>query len=68
MINYEFLREIEKKEYNVRMGFDYLPMNYEFMDRHQQNNKYMCAMWEQENDELENVIYQYCEYEKVQEK
>jgi hypothetical protein len=65
-MNYQLLRELEKKEYNVRMGFDYLPMNYEKLDRHQQNNKYMCAMWENEQAELEKVIYQYCEYERLE--
>ena len=57
-MKYQLLRELEKKELNIKMGFDYLPMNYEFMDRHQQNNKYMCAMWSNEDDNLQNAMYE----------
>jgi hypothetical protein len=66
-MNYYTNRTLEKELGNVKMGFDYLPKNYEFMSRHDQNNAYMTAMWFNEEDELNKVISQYSEFE-VQEK
>lgn len=59
-MNYTFNREMMKKD-GYKMGFDYLPMNYETMDRHRQNNKYMIAMWNNENELLQEVLF-FCEY------
>ena len=66
MISYYTERTLRKELHNHKLGFDYLPMNYEKLDRHAQNNKYMCAMWENDNDFLERVIQQYCEYETLE--
>jgi len=54
-MNYATEREL-KIYYSYKMGFDYLPKDYETMSRHDQNNAYMVAMWENDNSELEKAI------------
>jgi hypothetical protein len=63
MITYYSERTLRKELHNQKMGFDYLPMNYEFLDRHGQNNQYMISLWNNESDYLERVIQQYTEFE-----
>jgi len=60
---YETIRKIEKEINHVKMGFDYLPTNYEFLDRRAQNNAYMVSMWEQEQDEFNKVISTFSEFQ-----
>lgn len=57
-MNYKDERTI-REVYGCKMGFDYLPSNYDTMDRHKQNNVYMIAMWENDNSYLEKAIEQY---------
>ena len=68
MINYKQEREV-KKEYGIKLGFDYLPNDYIKFDRHKQNNLYMISMWENELDlthsKLDEAIKQYCEFEEL---
>lgn len=54
-MNYKDTRTI-RQYYGMIMGFDYLPKDYETMSRHNQNNVYMIAMWENDNSELEKAI------------
>jgi hypothetical protein len=54
-MNYKDKRELQK-HYNMQMGFDYLPQNYEFMSRHSQNNAYQVAMWFNEENHLDEAI------------
>ena len=54
-MNYLFEREL-LIYHNKKVGFDYLPSNYESMSRHKQNNVYMVALWEQDYSMLEKAI------------
>lgn len=59
-MSYVFEREMLIND-GYKMGFDYLPSNYNVLDRHDQNNKYMFAMWDAENDHLQDAMF-FCEY------
>lgn len=65
-MSYVFERVMLEKE-GYKMGFDYLPKNYEILDRHDQNNKYMFAMWDNENDHLQEAMF-FCEYGDLEDK
>jgi hypothetical protein len=54
---YIIKREIISKDY--KMGFDYLPMNYDIMSRHKQNNEYMIAMWRNEDEHLQDAMFEF---------
>ena len=58
-------REIIGKDY--KMGFDYLPQNYEKLSHHSQMNKYTCALWYNESEHLQEVMF-FCEFGDLQRK